>query len=132
MNWPFESKNVRQMNETAYNKVVNYMQCHAASFMNGDETTHKRAQSIADAINAKDNSKCIVDSDKALVDDVLQCLSSMGEHIKNGYPNALVACGYDPSIVFMVGDTAEDGNSKCAYFRLTLLDWPKKGGAATV
>ena len=131
MNWPFESKNVKKMNETAYNKVANYMQCHAAEFMNGDEATHKRAQSIADAINAKDNSKCLVDSDKALVDDVLQCLASMGEHIINGYPNALVACGYDPSIVFMVGDTEEDGVSKCVYLRLTILDWPKKGGAAS-
>ena len=131
MNWPFESKNVKKMNEAAYNKVANYMQCHAAEFMNGDEATHKRAQSIADAINAKDNSKCIVDTDKALVDDVLQCLTSMGEHISNGYPNALVACGYDPSIVFMVGDTAEDGQSKCVYLRLTILDWPNKGGAAS-
>lgn len=131
MNWPFESKNVKKMNETAYNKVANYMQCHAAEFMNGDEATHKRAQSIADAINAKDTSKCIVDIDKALVDDVLQCLASMREHIKNGFPNALVACGYDPSIVFMVGDTAEDGQSKCVYLRLTILDWPKKGGAAS-
>lgn len=26
MNWPFESKNVKQMNETAYNKVANYTQ----------------------------------------------------------------------------------------------------------
>ena len=131
MNWPFESKIVKKMNEAAYTKVANYMQCHAAEFMNGDEDTHKRAQSIADAINAKDNSKCIVDSDKQLVDDVLLCLSSMGEHIKNGFPNALVACGYDPSIVFMVGDTAEDGQSKCAYLRLTILNWPNKGGAAT-
>lgn len=131
MNWPFESKNVKKMNEAAYNKVANYMQCHAAEFMNGDEATHKRAQSIADAINAKDNSKCIVDSDKALVDDVLKCLSSMGEHISNGFPNALVACGYDPSIVFMVGDTAEDGQSKCVYLRLTILNWPDKGGTAT-
>lgn len=131
MNWPFESKNVKKMNEAAYNKVANYMQCHAAEFMNGDEATHNRAQSIADAINAKDNSKCIVESDKALVDDVLQCLASMGEHIINGYPNALVACGYDPSIVFMVGDTAEDGQSKCVYLRLTILNWPDKGGTAT-
>lgn len=125
MNWPFESKNVKKMNESAYSKVVNYMQCHSAEFMNGDETTHNRAQSIADAINAKDNSKCIVDSDRALVDDVLRCLSSMGEHIKNGFPNALVACGYDPSIVFMVGDTAEDGQSTCVYIRLAIIDWPK-------
>lgn len=99
--------------------------------MNGDEATHKRAQSIADAINAKDNSKCLVDSDKSLVDDVLQCLASMGEHIVNGYPNALVACGYDPSIVFMVGDTAEDGQSKCVYLRLTILNWPNKGETAS-
>ena len=115
MNWPFESKNVKKMNEAAYNRVANYMQCHVAEFMNGDEATHNRAQSIADAINAKDNSKCIVDSDRALVDDVLLCL----------FPNALVACGYDPSIMFMVGDNAEDGQSKCVYIRLTILEWPK-------
>jgi hypothetical protein len=125
MNWPFESKNVKKMNEAAYNRVSNYMQCHVAEFMNGDEATHNRAQSIADAINAKDNSKCIVDSDRALVDDILLCLSSMGEHIKDGFPNALVACGYDPSIMFMVGDNAEDGQSKCVYIRLTILEWPK-------
>lgn len=131
MNWPFESKLVKKMNESAYNKVANYMQCHAAEFMNGDDKTHERAQSIADAINAQDNSKCVVESDKQLVDDVLVCLSSMREHISNGFPNALVACGYDPSIVFMVGDTAEDGKSKCAYLRLTILNWPNKDGAAS-
>ena len=33
MNWPFDSKNVKKMNEAAYSKVANYMQCHAAEFM---------------------------------------------------------------------------------------------------
>ena len=131
MNWPFESKHVKKMNASAYNRVAKYMQGHAAEFMNGDEKTHERAQSIADAINAQDNSKCIVESDKSLVDDVLLCLSSMREHIKGGFPNAMIACGYDPSVVFMVADYESEGKSSCAYLRLTILNWPKKDGTAT-
>ena len=58
MNWPFESKLVKELNQTAYDRVYDYMQSHAHEFLLNNETTHKRAQAIADAVNAEDPSKC--------------------------------------------------------------------------
>lgn len=105
MNWPIESKYIRCVNETAFDKVADYMKAHADEFRGDDEQTHARAQSIVDALNANDPGKCIVDGDKALVENVDKFLQSMSALVdKKGYPNALIACGYDPGVVYMVSD----------------------------
>jgi hypothetical protein len=106
MNWPIESKCIRFVNETAFDKVTAYMKAHADEFRGDDEQTHARAQSIVDALNANDPGKCIVEGDKELVENVDKFLQSMCALVdKKGYPNATIACGYDPGVVYMVSDT---------------------------
>ena len=100
MNWPFESKLVKELNQTAYDRVYDYMQSHAHEFLLNNEKTHKRAQAIADAVNAEDPSKCGADS--VLAENIIACIKSMREHIVDYYPNAIVACGHDPSVLFML------------------------------
>ena len=116
MNWPIESKYIRCVNETAFDKVDAYMKAHADEFRGDDEQTHARAQSIVDALNANDSGKCIVEGDKELVENVDKFLQSMSALVdKKGYPNALIACGYDPGVVYMVSDDkrTERAQTRC-------------------
>jgi hypothetical protein len=106
------------------------MQSHMGDFLFLNDATHKRAQSIADAVNAKDPEKCLVKDDGVLVKHILACLSSLSEHVKNGIPNVIITCGHDPSVLFMVGDTP-DAKSTCMGIRLCVCDWENPAGTAT-
>ena len=127
MNWPFDSKLVKELNETAYNRVRDYMQSHAAEFLLNNDKTHKRAQAIADAVNAGEPSKCGADS--VLAENIIACLKSMRENIANAYPNAIVACGHDPSVLFMLADT--EAKTTCLCFTITVADWKNGNGTAS-
>lgn len=129
MNWPFDSKLVKELNKTAYNRVRDYMQSHASEFLLNNDKTHKRAQDIADAVNAEDPSKCGADS--VLAENIIACLKSMRENIANAYPNAIVACGHDPSVLFMLADTEAEAKTTCLCFTITLTDWKKGNGTAS-
>lgn len=130
MNYPIDSKIVQKLNWFAYDSVSRYMQSHMGDFISLNDATHKRAQSIADAVNAKDPEKCLVKDDGVLVEGVLSCLRSLSEHVKNGTPNVIITCGHDPSVLFMVGDTP-DAQSTCMGIRLCVCDWEKPAGNAT-
>lgn len=123
MNWPFETKEIKKLNNSAWIDIAMYMDSHAREFRNDDEATHQRAQTIADAVNANDPSLCGVDSKLATA--IISCLDTMRKHISGGYPNALIACGFEPSVMFMVADNADEGKTTCVYFKLTLVDWNK-------
>ena len=129
MNWPFDSKLVKELNASAYNRVRDYMQLHSAEFLLNNDKTHKRAQAIADAVNAEEPSKC--GSDSVLAENIIACLKSMREHITDAYPNALVACGYDPSVLFMLADTEAEAKTTCVCFSITLTDWKSGNGTAS-
>lgn len=129
MNWPFESKLVKELNKTAYNKVYDYMQSHAHEFLLNNEKTHKRAQAIADAVNAEDPSKYGADS--VLAENIIACIKSMREHITDYYPNAIVACGHDPSVLFMLADNEAEAKTTCVCFTVTITDWKASSGTAS-
>ena len=129
MNWPFDSKLVKELNKTAYNRVHDYMQSHSAEFLLNNDKTHKRAQDIADAVNAEDPSKC--GSDSVLAENIIACLKSMRENIANAYPNAIVACGHDPSVLFMLADTEAEAKTTCVCFTITITDWKAAHGTAS-
>ena len=129
MNWPFDSKLVKELNQTAYDRVYDYMQSHAHEFLLNNEKTHKRAQAIADAVNAEDPSKCGADS--VLAENIIACIKSMREHIVDYYPNAIVACGHDPSVLFMLADTEAESKTTCVCFTITITDWKTSSGTAS-
>ena len=129
MNWPFESKLVKELNQTAYDRVYDYMQSHAHEFLLNNEKTHKRAQAIADAVNAEDPSKC--GDDSVLAENIIACIKSMREHIVDYYPNAIVACGHDPSVLFMLADTKAEAKTTCVCFTVTITDWKASSGTAS-
>lgn len=120
MNFPISRDVLKKFNNSTSLKIGMYFQSHPTAFIRNDDETHARAQAIADAVNAGDPSKSSQDSE--LVGYILDVLNDMRGRI-NGYPNVLVTCGYDPSILFMVADTEEDAKSSCVYMRLCLANW---------
>lgn len=120
MNFPMSHDLLKKFNYSTSLKIGMYFQSHPTAFIRNDSETHARAQAIADAVNAGDPSKSSQDSE--LVGYILDVLNDMRGRI-NGYPNVLVACGYDPSVLFMVADTEEEAKSSCVYMRLCLNNW---------
>ena len=120
MNFPMSHDLLKKFNNSTSLKIGMYFQSHPTAFIRNDTETHARAQAIADAVNAGDPSKSSQDGE--LVGYILDVLNDMRGRI-NGYPNVLVACGYDPSVLFMVADTEEEAKSSCVYMRLCLNNW---------
>lgn len=120
MNFPMSHDLLKKFNYSTSLKIGMYFQSHPTAFIRNDSETHARAQAIADAVNAGDPSKSSQDGE--LVGYILDVLNDMRGRI-NGYPNVLVACGYDPSVLFMVADTEEEAKSSCVYMRLCLNNW---------
>jgi hypothetical protein len=120
MNFPISTEKVKKFNYSTCLKIGMYFQDNPTAFVRNDDETHARAQAIADAVNAGDPSKSSQDS--VLVGYILEVLADMKARVA-GYPNVLVACGYDPSILFMVADTEEEAKSSCVFMRLCLTNW---------